>query len=474
MTQTRSEASVGAPPESSALPESGAPPGTAEVLRWLARLPAMEGEVGNAERIDQIAALERVKAACAAQQARITSALYDSRREWDATFGVRAERQGSGVGSEVALARRDSPHRGNQHLGLARALVREMPCTLAALSAGTISEFKATILVKVTATLSVEDRRRVDAELADRMGELGAARLEAAARAWAQKLDPEALVRRTRGATKDRCVTVRPAPDTMTYLTGFLPVKQGIAAHVALSRHAEQLKAAGDERSRGQIMADTMFERLTGAASVDEVGVEVQLVMTDRALLAGSSEPGRVVGYGPVPAQVARELLGERSRAWLRRLYTTPEGSALVQLDSRRRVFDDGLRQFLLARDQACRTPWCDAPIRHADHVEAHAAGGPTSAANGQGMCARDNQVKEQPGWSATVVADAPHTVEVRTPTGHRYTSTAPPPLEGADPPQDYGGEPSPGDRARPARPARPLVDLTWLEQDLAERLRAA
>ncbi|HET8599787.1 MAG TPA: DUF222 domain-containing protein, partial [Segeticoccus sp.] len=435
-----------------------------ELLALLKRLPAMDSEVGNAERIDQIAALERLKAACAAQQARVTAALHDSRTEWDATFGVRKERQGSGVGSEVALARRDSPQRGNQHVGFARALAKEMPCTLAALSAGTINEFKATILVKATATLSVEDRRRVDAELADRMGDLGHAALEAAARAWAQKLDPEALVRRTRGAAKDRCVTVRPAPDTMTYLTGFLPVKQGIAAHVALSRHADQLKAAGDERSRGQIMADTMFERLTGAAKADDVGVEVQLVMTDRTLLAGGDEPGRVAGYGPVPADVARELLGEKSRAWLRRLYTAPDGSALVQMDSRRRLFDSGLRQFLLARDQTCRTPWCDSPIRHADHVVAHAKGGPTSAANGQGLCALGNLVKEQPGWSATVVAETPHTVEVVTPTGHRYTSTAPPPLEGADPPQTHGG----ADRRRP------VVDRSWLARYVAAGLEAA
>jgi hypothetical protein len=329
----------------------------------------------------------------------------------------------------------------------------------------------------------VEDRRRVDAELADRMGEMGVSQLDAAARAWAQRLDRDALVKRTRGAAKDRCVTVRPAPDTMTYLTGFLPVKKGIAAHVALSRHADQLKAAGDERSRGQIMADTMFERLTGAASADEVDVEVRLVITDRALLAGGDEPASVPGYGPVPAAVARELLGTKSRTWLRRLYTTPDATALVQMDSRRRVFDGGLREFLLTRDQACRTPWCDAPVRHADHVVAHAQGGASSASNGEGLCALDNQVKEQPGWSASTVAERPHTVEIVTPTGHRYTSTAPPPLEAMDPPVRYGVDGAPADGGQtpadgdlvdgPPRPAENSGETSWLERHLADRLAA-
>ena len=46
-------------------------------------------------------------------------------------------------------------------------------------------------------------------------------------------------------------MTLRPAPDTMTLLTGFLPVAQGVAAYAALTRDADQLKQHGDPRSRG-------------------------------------------------------------------------------------------------------------------------------------------------------------------------------------------------------------------------------
>ena len=46
------------------------------------------------------------------------------------------------------------------------ALVGEMPHTLAALSRGLISEWRATLMVRETAVLSVEDRRRVDVRLA--------------------------------------------------------------------------------------------------------------------------------------------------------------------------------------------------------------------------------------------------------------------------------------------------------------------
>ena len=94
---------------------------------------------------------------------------------------------------------------------------------------------------------------------------------------------------------------------------------------------------------------------------------------------------------------------------WVRRLYATPDGSALVAMDSRRRAFAGGLRRFLIARDQTCRTPWCDAPIRDGDHALPHrTAGGDTTAANGQGLCQACNHAKEAPGWRHQVTDPGP------------------------------------------------------------------
>ena len=151
----------------------------------------------------------------------------------------------------------------------------------------------------------------------------------------------------------------------------------------------------------------------------------INLVVTDQTLFAGGSEPGWVDGYGPVPADLAREL-GDTEQAWLRRLYTSPTTGELVAMDSKARIFPTKLAQFLRLRDQRCRTPWCDAPIRHADHVEAVEEGGETSAANGQGLCEACNYAKQAIGWHAKPRPGPGHNVETLTPTGHTYTSTAP------------------------------------------------
>jgi hypothetical protein len=103
----------------------------------------------------------------------------------------------------------------------------------------------------------------------------------------------------------------------------------------------------------------------------------------------------------------------------------------VCDVDSRRRLFPAAVQRLLRVRDGVCRFPFCDAPVRHADHVVGVALGGPTSAANGQGLCARHNLVKALPGWAAVVSTSGTEAVVVTTtPTGHRYRSPVPPVTE--------------------------------------------
>jgi hypothetical protein len=411
-------------------------PTAAEIDALREQLAGEERHLCDAERIELLTALESLKSGAAGAQARISVSFDASQRREQARLGVPADKQGAGVAGQIALARRDSPVKGGRHLGLAKALVREMPHTLHALAQGDISEWRATLIARETATLSAAHRSAVDAALADKLAGLGDAGTAREAKKLAYQLDPTSAIRRIRGAVKDRRVSIRPAPDTMTYLTGFLPVAQGVAVNLALTRHADSLRARGDTRSRGQIMADTLVERVTGQGSAPAVPVAVELVMTDKMLLGDDDSAAHLVGYGPLPAWLARSLvrgtdaLVGQAKAWVRRLYTSPVTGQLVAMDSTQREFPAGLRRFLVIRDQVCRTPWCDAPVRHVDHVRPVADGGETSAENGQGLCEACNYAKEAPGWRASPSSDSAgrHMVVTRTPTGHSYASTVPDP----------------------------------------------
>ena len=206
----------------------------------------------------------------------------------------------------------------------------------------------------------------------------------------------------------------------------------------------------------------------------------------DRRLVTQPESPAYFPGYGIVPGAWARELIRsalgagdgraapppgadlseggsppepaqteQSSLVSLRRLFMDPVSGELTAMESKARTFPAGLARMIRTRDQTCRTPWCDAPIRHIDHIQPHAEGGPTSYTNGQGLCEACNQAKEAPGWNATAIRTTPpgngsastpetarptvvrptprtdpgsrHKVRITTPTGHSYTSTAPP-----------------------------------------------
>ncbi|MDF2093770.1 DUF222 domain-containing protein [Knoellia sp. 3-2P3] len=450
---------------------------TADLAAFLERLPTLDTAVSDAERVDQLGLLEAVKHACAGAQATVAVAFDASQREVQAAAGVPARERGRGVAAQVALARRESPARGSRHLGLARALAAELPHTGEHLRHGRVSEWRATIVARETACLSAGDRTAVDAALAPELPTLSDRQVESRAKALAVRFDAAAVVQRAAKARADRRVSLRPAPDTMTYLTALLPVEQGVAAYAALHAAVGAARATGDgaapdPRGAGQVMADTLVERLTGQATAAAVPLEVQLVLPAETLLGGD-EPATLPGEHPVPAAFARRLLTDTADCadscsdagaalTLRRLFTTPTGDQLVAMDSRRRVFDGQLRRFLTLRDQSCRTPWCDAPIRHADHVVPDRAGGPTSAPNGQGLCAACNHAKEAPGWSAVATAPGPtaadphappHRVRTTTPTGHTYDSTAPPLL------------PARGDPRRAHLWRDNVITITWAER---------
>ena len=417
----------------------------------------------DGDRIELIAELERVKAAAAAAQARLAAAMAD-----DAT-GRATTREGKAqavrsVAGQVGLARRIPPTRAQSMVGLARMLCADLPCTLHALTEGEISEWRATLIARETATLSAADRRSVDTALSGRVGQLGDRAVAREARRLADQADPSSIARRVKQAEAERRVTVTPAPGpagcAMARLTATMPVAQAVAIYAGLRAQAESLRGQGDPRGLGQIMSDQLFTHLTGprtgsnttgapgtsptadggsadagtgSSCLGGFAIEIGLVMSERTLFRGGNDPALLTdnqgrAYATVPAVLARRLAGQADRAWLTRLYAHPDSGELVAMDSRRRTFTGRLRQLLVWRDQTCRTPWCDAPIRHADHVRGWAAGGPTDLRNGAGLCEACNYRKQAAGWRTEVISPpgAGQVIQISTPTGHHYESEPP------------------------------------------------
>lgn len=420
--------------------------GVSAVAAFRAALASTATEaLTDADRIALVAELERLKGGAAATQARLTAGFAASQ---GAPLDPTADDPDlwRPVGSEVGLARHESPAQGDRLVRFALLLTGDLPRTLRALERGMISEWTARIVADAAAHLHPGQRHELDERIGPDLHRLSSRQARVAAARIVADIDAEAVHRRMRAARQGRRVSMRVVADGMAYLSILGPATEVAGAHAALRRHADATIAGrvatetatgrdGTTRGVGAIMSDTALQRLSGRAPTEAQPVTVNIVMTDRALLGwgdperSSQEPALIPGLGPVPADVARELLADpQVEAFYRRLFTSPDGRDLVGMDARSRIFPQGLRTMIVLRDQRCRTPFCDAPITQIDHVRPHRERGPTSYRNGMGLCRRCNLTKETPGYRAEVRATRrAHTVDLTTPTGQRVTSLAPP-----------------------------------------------
>ena len=433
-----------------------------EIVRDLIREAPVAGD--ETECLTRIKLLEQVKAAAAAAQARLTERFVQARAGREEAAGMALDRRARGIGSEVGLARGESPQAGSRAVRAAHTLCGQMPHALAALKAGQLSEFAASLVVKEVAALDPQACTVIDEAMKDHYATLGIRALTGRVRALVNQADPAGQVERRHVAVSQRRVSVRPAPGSMAYLTALVPLEQAVACKKSL-RDAANEEACSREvvtRSSTQAEADILVERVTGQATATAVPVEIQLLMSDTALLgiprahfaAGTTGTATnlegaahevaqssvhasawIPGVGPLPAAIARDLLDprhdtgdplNRQRVFLRRVLLDPLTGDVTAMDTRRRAFTGTLRKALILRDDHCRTPWCNAPIAHLDHTHPYALGGRTNAANATGLCARCNYTKELPGWSHSKQPSA-NGLTVTTPTGHHYRSLPPP-----------------------------------------------
>jgi len=422
------------------------------VQEFLSFLESVSPAGSEATNIDILQQLEQAKRALAAVQAEVTNAFVQQRQAAEAADRIPTSEQLKGIEAEVGLARGESAFVGAALTHTATALCTVLPNTLAALQAGRVSEYHARIVAEQTNHLSDAHRRAIDAAIAHRLGKASSSQLRTLIQGHAYRLDRKAAEQRAAQNTRGRCVRLDPLGDGMVAVQAELPTHQGLAVMDALTKRTNQRLAAHHRQhangtpdevqaprlNRDQVMADVFVETLTGQTTAAGVDAEVIVVVDDTTLFGDGDLPAWVPGHGPLPAGMIKHWLADpEAKKFIRRMYTRPTDGQLVALESTRRRFPDGLVTMLRLRDDSCATPWCNSPMQEADHRRSWAAGGPTSWANGTGLCRRCNQRKENRGWTYT---GTPEQLVVTTPTGHSYSVGTTPPISqlrqtGSDPP---------------------------------------
>lgn len=236
---------------------------------------------------------DEVGAAAAASRAARPAALAEV-SEWAVDEVMAA----LGLTSRAASAR----------LSTSITLVEQLPATLAALEAGTISWAHAVVLVDQVGPLRDDLRPGVEAALLAKAPGKTAAQLRETSRRALLRADASVAAKRLARALRGRSVRMYGDRDGTAVLTAMMAAPVTRACYRRLEALADACATPGDERTKDQRMADCLADLLIGQGSAGRPPVQVTLtVVAPATTLAGGDEPGEIEGM-PVSALEIREM----------------------------------------------------------------------------------------------------------------------------------------------------------------------
>ncbi|MCI0689402.1 MAG: HNH endonuclease, partial [Sporichthyaceae bacterium] len=323
---------------------------------------------------------------------------------------ARQEPVNTQVYREVGFALRLAPGTGEELAKLAVKLRDELPVVGQALAAGRIDLPKARLMVRELAGLDDPDLANMVASRV--LGQAEAASLgllRERLRGLILAVDPDAARTRHSEAVARRRVRRTPHPEDTTSLNAIhLPADKAAAGWDYLTRLATAAKKAGGEtRSMDQLRADLLADLLAGvdptqAGSPIPAPRKGTLTLTVEltTLMNLLDHPGELGGYGPVLADMARQLAeAERDRLVWR--FATIHGGRVIYEGRLRYKPTAAQMAYVRARDRHCVAPGCPRPASDCeiDHIIDFHTHGPTMEDNLCPLCKRDHLTKTSEGY---------------------------------------------------------------------------
>ena len=408
--------------------------------------------------VEAVAAWERLGAWVAAQQVQALADLV-SRPMF---AGLSSLRDGldpvRGAALEVSARLRVSVREAEQRLDLALTLATDRRATLAALAAGRVDYWRAKTLADGLGVLDHPGTAdRVEQNLLEVAGQLSRAGLRAKTATAVAAADPAAAEARHARATADRQVRCRPEPDAMGSTWCLMSAYDTATLDRVLDAAADGMAQAhpGDPRTHAQRRADALAHlahtawqtghlgqvdatpgdpgaagrprggrrRCCGCGGAGRIRLrpgrrpQIAVVVPYSTLIGIDEHPADLVGYGPLPASIARRIAANGT--W-RRLLTDPATGRLLDYGTTRYRPPQDLIDHVVMRDQTCCGIACTRPAAACD-ID-HTVGypdGPTADWNLGPPCRPHHNGKTHAGWHLTQ-PEAGH-FRWRSPTGHSY-----------------------------------------------------
>jgi Domain of unknown function (DUF222) len=377
----------------------------------------------QADRVALVAAWDRQNSWVAAQSQAVLAVAV----------GLEPTTEDDWVRDEIALALKMSGRSARNRMHVARVLAGSLPGTHRLLESGQLSVRHAFAMVELCAGVSDAVAARVEARVLAKAPHQDVGHFRRSVRRALIALNPIESRDAHEIACAERNVQLVPEPNGMASVVATLPAIEARALFLAVDALARaRHQAAGGRASGvgiGARRADALMA-LADAALADRRlpkthgrRVELQVVIDAATLLALADNPAELIGYGPVPPHLARELAGD---ARWRRLVTDPVSGQLLDYGRRSYKTPQPLADYVAARDVSCRIPGCRCPatLCDIDHVRAFAQGGQTASHNCISLCRRHHRAKTKRLWKLDFKPDGSITLTTRA--GMKYRLRAP------------------------------------------------
>lgn len=314
---------------------------------------------------------------------------------------------------------------GDFELGFAVELVTRVPRVWEALSAGLIDLRRARVVVSGTSHLPVDTARQVMEGIIDRAARLTTGQIGAVLRRFCVEADPDQATSRYRQAHEERRVIMEPTVEGTAHLLGLdLPPDRVEAILGRIGLLARSLKTGGETRTLDQLRADVFLDLLEGTETKTGSRRGVVDIHVDLVTLAGLSEaPGELAGFGPVIADIARQVTERQAGSEWRWTLTDGDTGLPVDHGITRRRPSAGQRRSVQTNNPTCVFPGCRMPATACDldHRIPWAESGPTRVDHLVPACRHDHRIRHQTGWKHQPLPGGDHLWT--SPLDHQYTT---------------------------------------------------
>ena len=338
------------------------------------------------------------------------------------------DQAGLEIGAALTLTRRKATDEVNVAYQLA-----QRPRVADAFSRGVIDLAKTRIVLSFLDLLQPDQLTQVWERVQPRLGSVTTGQLRALLNRLCITEQPDNAETRYQQSLGQRGVEVSPDEDgTATLTAHHLPAEVAQAVYQHLTSLAWHQKVVdGETRTLYQIRADLLLDlALEIPDRLQHRGNRCQgevVLHVDLATLAGlNGHPGDVNGYGPVIADLARQIAENQTDTTWSYLLSDEQGQMIGHGSTKRRP-SQSLRRFLQRLHPTCTFPGCRQPSRQSDldHLQPYSHGGKTNRSNLAPLCRYHNRLKHLTGW--TVYHLDQTTFHWTSPLGHTYLTRAGP-----------------------------------------------